>query len=165
MSSLPTKGAEIRFVKGTYKGRHGWLDSSRIKCKTSPYRHVIVASKDPNERDLVTRVKECSYRMPFWAPTSYKEAALQQHPDIETAMIQLAKMFIEIGINDTDGAHRLFDAELFKQFNLAKEKQSRVRFRHVEWPMPAGRQPSDDSLWWFPIYYILQNSRIQKTKC
>jgi hypothetical protein len=62
MNTVPTKGHHIRFVKGTYAGRNGWIDSSRKKGKSN-YRHVIVAAdpEDQDSQEKCTHVKITSF--------------------------------------------------------------------------------------------------------
>ena len=135
---MPEKGERIRFVKGTYAGELGWMDKSRKskKSKKSKYRYVIV---DLDGGEKATRALLTSYRVHCGEvdPNSCEEAALQQHPDLELAMIRLAEMFAECGMCDTREAVRLFGAEM----DLAKQHQHKLgrhaRFRSVEFTEPT----------------------------
>ena len=120
------KGKEIRFVKGNYKGKGGWIDKSKKKTKAS--RNVIVdMGTGPDDADsddesqnnsnqqkycVATRVMRDSIRSKFDAPKSYEEAALQQHFDIEEAMINLAEKFAECKASNIDAISSLFSKEL-----------------------------------------------------
>ncbi|KAL3903644.1 MAG: hypothetical protein SGARI_005282, partial [Bacillariaceae sp.] len=87
------KGRSIRFVKGKYAGYEGWEDKSKRKKKGSRYRPVIIKLE---EKEKKTSVLKTSFRSLFHIPSTLEEAALQQHPDLELAMINLAGMFAQI---------------------------------------------------------------------
>jgi len=145
MSSGPTKGREIRFIKGTYAGRKGWIDASRKKTK-STFRHVIV--EDDGDGEKFTRVKKTSYREPFKLPTSYEEAAMQQHPDIEKTMILLAEMLASCGIGTHNAeVHQLLEDEIQKANTNLEKAGSKARFRNVEWvdPFEEAEEEGDPS--------------------
>lgn len=132
-TKMATKGVEIRILKGTYQGCKGWLNDAEAAKNTNQkraYAYVIVADDEGDE--LVTRIKRTSFRMVEKA-TTYEAAALQQHPDMEKAMIDLARMFAECHIQGNDGALQLFNAEL----DIARENQRKLghkaRFRLVQW--------------------------------
>lgn len=130
------KGSEIRFVKGTYAGMHGWIDKDKKKKKGSAYRNVIVdyKAKDGDDEDGIyqTRVKESSYRKLWTQPKTFEEAALQQHPDIEKAMITLAEMFAQCGSDlSNDGVLQLFHEELTRAKAHIKGLGSKARYRYV----------------------------------
>jgi hypothetical protein len=86
----PTKGREIRFVRGTYKGCTGWLDSANKTKKDWVW--VVVDDKD-YEEEVHARVWKSSVRESHKAPTTWAEAAVQQHPEIEFAIIEVSCMF------------------------------------------------------------------------
>jgi hypothetical protein len=115
---MPEKGEEIRFVRGVYVGCVGWINKSR-KNKKSSYRHVIVALEG---EEKATRVKKSSLRKKFKAPRTYEEACLQQHSDIELAMIQLAEMFSQCHFQDNNNVLQLLNDELV----VACDIQSRL---------------------------------------
>ena len=132
------KGDPIRFIRGVYAGCKGWINKSKNNKKKSNFRHVIVELDDGVEK--ATRVKFNSYRKPFSEAHYYEEAAVQQHSDLEFAMIRLAEMFVECGIHDNMHTLRLFDAEL----RVARANQTRMggkaRYRNVLFTDP----PQDD---------------------
>lgn len=130
----PTRGRPIRFVKGTYAGRHGWIDSSRRETKSFSQAVIVAASEDDVER--CTRVLKSSFRWEFQDPTSFEEAALQQHFDMEQTMIKLAQMFVECGICDNHQATELFKAELDIAATLQLQKGSSARWRDVTFVDP-----------------------------
>lgn len=129
----PERGRPIRFVKGVYAGRHGWIDISHPETK-SFYQNVIVA--DDGNGEKFTRVKKSSFRSHFQDPISYEEAALQQHFDMEQTMIKLAQMFVECGIKDNSEATELFAAELNTAAILQLQQGSKARWRDVTFVDP-----------------------------
>jgi len=40
------KGDEIRFVRGSYAGRKGWLNDAKVNTIKTPMHHVIVLLDD-----------------------------------------------------------------------------------------------------------------------
>ena len=128
MMSELQKGKAIRFVKGTCVGCVGWIDKAFKKKKRSPHVDVIV---DMDGSLVQKYVKKTSIRDAFARPKSYEEAALQQHNDIETAMIKLAEKFAECGIEDQQEAANLFMMELKHACKL-QAKLKVCKCRHVE---------------------------------
>jgi hypothetical protein len=94
---MSQRGAEIRFVNGTYLGDMGLLDVA--KTHTSFCYYIIVQNYKGNG-DKPTRVGRASARLLSEEinPVSLKEAILQQHLDIEAAMNKLIALFARYGI-------------------------------------------------------------------
>ena len=131
---MPQKGDEIRFVKGSYAGCVGWVNTSKRSKKKSSYVHVIVKTEGNIEK--ATRVKRNSIRQTFEDPTSFEEAALQQHADLELALIRVTEIFAECGINQTIEAIRLFEEELDRSRAFQISLGNKARYRHIEWTEP-----------------------------
>jgi hypothetical protein len=137
-----SKGMEIRFVKGKYAGLSGWIDKSKKTKKGSFFRHVIVQLEHDDDDDghisveeLATRVKLSSFRKKWAAqPTSFVEAIYMQHPDIERAMIELAEMFAQTSMADTDEVLLVFESELeiAKKYQIKQGSKARYRFVDFE---------------------------------
>ena len=125
---MPVKGDAIRIVNGKYAGCTGWRDTSRKHKKGNRKRPVIVLL---HGEEIATDVYKSSIRRPHGPPRSFEEAALQQHSDVETAMVKLAAMIAQFGLSDNVKMINIFDAEL----KLAREEQVRLknkaRYRHV----------------------------------
>jgi hypothetical protein len=77
-------------VRGTYKGCTGWIDTAN-KAKKN-WVGVVVDDKD-YEEEAHTRVWKSSIREAHKAPTTWAKAAIQQHPEIEEAIIQVSRLF------------------------------------------------------------------------
>jgi hypothetical protein len=130
-----SKGEEIRFVKGKYAGLSGWIDRSKKKKKNSCFRSVIVGldnEDDDFEEEKATRVKISSFRKQVSGdPRTFEEAAVMQHKDIEKAMIDLATMFAQCAVQDTNEVLRLFNTELALALEFQKKLGSKARYRGV----------------------------------
>jgi hypothetical protein len=128
------RGDEIRFVKGAYAGKLGWIDKSRMKkYKKSQFWPVIVSLDDGEEKRTRTIKSSVRYRVDK-EPATYEEAIMQQHPDIEKKMIELAAMFAQCDVQDLKEAARIFREELTQaqayQVALPRDK---ARWRTVEY--------------------------------
>lgn len=145
LSTMPTrpseKGAEIRFVKGVYKGEKGWLDKSK-KQKKKVMHSVGVDMEDDNGQKVVkwTRVRANSYRKKFSAPKSYEEAAVQQHFKIEAAMIELAELFATCAVYSQENCVDLFAEELQVACEYQEKLGVKAKWRRVRMPGPNGQQ-------------------------
>ena len=125
------KGEAIRFVKGTYAGLIGWKNKAKKKIKGSPNVPVIV---QVDKKLKATKVRLTSYRDPFTDPASKEAAAIQQHPDLELAMIDLAAIWAQMGTIDTRNVLALFTTELEQAQKNQKKLKGKARFRSVEYP-------------------------------
>jgi hypothetical protein len=113
----PVQGREIRFVRGTYKGCTGWVDEANKTKRGLVW--VVVDDKD-YEEDVHARVWKSSIREIQKAPTTWAEAAVQEHREIEFAIIEVSRMFATCtGLDDTTWASVV---DLFgKEIKLAKQ--------------------------------------------
>ena len=125
------KGDPIRFVRGTYKGKTGWLDSA--KGETAEQVYVIVDSK--NSRLKRTRVHKDSVKPALddtVPPSSYAEAVLQQCPDVEEKLdslcCELAKCKIE---KDAPGIFAILNEKLTAATAKQASKKSKARYRDI----------------------------------
>jgi hypothetical protein len=89
------KGGKIRFVKGTYVGKTGWYAERGM---TSHQVYVIV---DMGDEQLEARVNQDSVRRDS-VPSSYLDAALQQHHELEALMGKLVLLLARCKI---EGKH------------------------------------------------------------
>jgi hypothetical protein len=106
------KGEEIRFVAGNYIGETGWLNAAKRHTKLKYY--VIVDLDDEEKATLVwkTSVKLSSEEV---APTSFEEACLRQHPDIDAAFDQITKLLAACGVGrDSDEIPRIMSKKLLE---------------------------------------------------
>ena len=128
---MPEKGNQISFVKGAYAGYEGWIDISKRKKGWSQYQHVIV--KLAMDKEKATRVKVSSYRVPFEEPRCFIEAAVQQHSDIELAVIRVCETFADLGLHDNLDSLKLINEELDRARNHQVNLGGKGRYRRVIW--------------------------------
>ena len=125
------KGEEIRFVKGTYDGLAGWKNKAKNRAKGSSLIPVIVQlERGPK----ATKVKLLSFRKPFTEPTCKEEAAVQQNPDLELAMINLATMWAQMGVTDISKIVKLVATKINEAQKHQKNLKGKARYRYVEYP-------------------------------
>lgn len=124
----PKKGKEIRFVRGTYAGRTGWVnDAKKTRGKSCP----VIVKLDDEEKE--TTVWRRSYRKPFSKPANREEAAIQQHPDIELAMIKLFQMFAECDLRSNQNVIHLLNKEFTDAKKHQRDLNGKARYRRVEY--------------------------------
>jgi hypothetical protein len=104
----PERGKEIRFTRGTYKGCVGWLDKANKAKRKSKMIYVIVEDQDYGE-EVHTRVWRSSYRERHKVPTTWAEAAVQQHPEIEDAVFETARLFASCRISGDENEKTVMD--------------------------------------------------------
>jgi hypothetical protein len=92
-----TKGEEIRFKKGTYLGKTGWIDNDALGLNAMVW--VYVDNWKGDGRMKHTKVKKSSIAQMHREPTSYAEAVIQQNPDIEA---KLDKLCLDLAMCDID---------------------------------------------------------------
>ena len=131
------KGEEICFVKGTYAGLAGWKNKAKKRAKGSSMIPVIVQLENELK---ATKVKLSSFRKPFTEPTCKEEAALQQNPDLELAMINLATMWAQMGVTDISNIAKLVATEINEAQKHQRNLKGKARYRLVEYPVTGKRK-------------------------
>jgi hypothetical protein len=82
------KGEAIRIKKGTYIGKTGWIDADAKVLDTMVW--VYVDNWNGDGRSIKhTKVKKSSISQKDREPTTYAEAVIQQHPDIDATLDKL----------------------------------------------------------------------------
>jgi hypothetical protein len=107
----PVKGDGIRFIRGTYKECTGWLDTANKSKKKSKMIWVVVNDEDYDE-EVHTQVWRTSIRESHKEPVTWAEAAVQQHPEIEAAVIEMARLFASCSIADEKSVMKLIGEEI-----------------------------------------------------
>lgn len=144
------KGDPIRFVKGTYAGLTGWKNKGKSRKRGSQLIPVIVLLVESSETYTMenlkaTKVKRSSYRKRFTEPANKEEAAIQQHPDLEAAMINCAAKWAEVATVDNPSIVKLFLAELVEAQKYQLQLKGKSRYRYVEYPISKrSRENSED---------------------
>jgi hypothetical protein len=106
---MARKGEAIRFKRGKYLGKSGWVNDD--KDRTAKMIYVIVDIGGGVEHE--TRVHQDSIGRPRQQPVLYADALLQQHPDIESAMEKLCRELAKCGIeNNTKEVAKIISNKL-----------------------------------------------------
>jgi hypothetical protein len=133
------KAEAIRFLGGRYAGKTGWLRHSRRK-RGQLYYYVFVDLGDSTVLKTYVQIDNCeSAEMPM--PTSYAEALLQQHVDIEVAMNKLANQLATCSIQEGTTQVQLckiFAEKLYTAMIKQEKKGSKGRYRCVEFETEQG---------------------------
>jgi ribosomal protein L35 len=133
------KGAKIRFVRGKYKGRKGWLNDA---MENSRSRHYVIVKpkKRSKDEEQATYVEPTSYLLfSDKTPENRFEATIQAIPDIDCLISDLAKCCVEChltaGNSGTAVAARLAEAMIAWE-NHMNAKGSKGKYRKDPWKNP-----------------------------
>ncbi len=140
-----TKGKEIRFVKGEYKGKTGWINSAKTMPKKSIYDAVVVDKEE--EGEFVTKVWKTSHR-PRWEgqPKSLTEAAIRDNPEIEFKMIELAELVAGIyGINIHE-VEAFFCGELVRAVSHQVKLGTKAKWTIIPFTKNVVEEEEDDEM-------------------
>jgi hypothetical protein len=126
-----TKGEEIRFKKGTYLGKTGWIDDDAELIATMVW--VYVDNWKGDGRIKHTKVKKSSIAQMHGQPTSYAEAVIQQNPDIEAKLDKLCLDLAMCSIHkDGRGIMEVVRQRLESATLEHNELGYKKKFRHVD---------------------------------
>ena len=130
-----TKGEAIRFKKGTYLGKTGWIDDDGKALDAMVWVYVDNWNGDGHSIKH-TKVNKSSVAYGDREPTSYAEAVVQQNPDIEDKLDKLCLNLAMCKIHkDEKGIMDLVHQRLVK----ATEKQNKLghkqKFREVHFDL------------------------------
>jgi hypothetical protein len=134
---MDNKGEGIRFVKGKYAGKTGWLDTSKPKHTTMMYNVIVAISE---EEDLSSRVQKTSVRLIAneTTPTSLEAAVIHQHEDVEAAMDKLADLLAQCSVQPGSHAlHTIFEEKLQQAWFTQTTKGNKATWRMTEFTAAA----------------------------
>ena len=143
----PKKGEPIRFVRGTYKGETGWMDRANKKSRRSKKNTkiwVIVDEINDDETEGIhTQVEQTSVRNAHTQATTWAEAAVQQHPDLESKIIEMTRHFAACDIEGhQDGVLALVGREL-EDANQEMRASKKAKWFRVDWAVSNKRSKAD----------------------
>jgi hypothetical protein len=125
-----TKAEEIRFQRGTYLGKTGWIDNDGTKLGTMVWVYVDIWNGD--RRMKHTNVKKSSLAKKHLVPSSYAEAVMQQNPDIKAKLDKLCRDLAMCSIHkDPNGIIELVRQGLQKASVEQDELGYKKKFRKV----------------------------------
>jgi hypothetical protein len=125
------KGDAIRFNKGTYLGKTGWIDAAGKGLDTMVW--VYVDNWNVDGRSIKhTKVKKSSIGHDR-EPTSYAEAVVQQNPDIDAKLDKLCLDLAMCDIHkDEKGIMELVHQRLVKATEDHNKLGYKQKFRRVQ---------------------------------
>ena len=86
----------IHFISGKYKGKNGWLDPSK---EGNEEITPVIVQLGRGKGTKKTFVYNSSFKKVSVAkPTSYTAAAMQQHPEVEDAIIHACRLLARCDI-------------------------------------------------------------------
>jgi len=112
MRNGPTgmKGKEIRIVSGTYRKKSGWYDLE-AGVNPNPLRKYVIVDMGGGYW-VETNLWIFSIRDPHKTPKNQEEAMLQEHPDIESDLIQLCRKMAACEVHNKKAIVKLVEKEL-----------------------------------------------------
>lgn len=117
-------GDEIRFVGGKHEGKAGWIDTSK---KPTPKMFYVIVNEDDGTKTATRVMKESvvDAKRALVEPSTFEDACLQQHPEIDRMMDKLAERLAMCSVVPTDHLGTVFLKKLHKantkQFNKGKK--------------------------------------------
>jgi hypothetical protein len=130
-------GQRIRFIRGTYEDQKGWLNANREPTKCKYY--VIVEANPPDrvhEKEtfvLKTSVKFINVQN---EPTTWEEALLNQHPDIDRQMDKLAADLVMCRFDYQQSGEeisRILVEKIADEQNKVQALGSNAKYKDVIW--------------------------------
>jgi hypothetical protein len=135
------KGTECLFVGGTYRGCVGWID----KLKAATARQYYVIALQAGSLKLV-RVNKESVDNRHGPPTSYVEAAFQQHKDLDECMAKLVKKLAQCRIHGCPETTAFFRKKLDKAYGHQMTLGSKALWKDVEYEKEAEEENEDTGI-------------------
>lgn len=130
------KGNPVRIVGGKYIGREGWRRAG--KANTRHYAYVILRLEDGEEKEF--RIRKGNVGRPFTPPRDYVDAVLQQHEEIDHALVKLCKLLAKC---DLTGAETELQRAFLQQMQAAHAQQlsegGKALWFRVDFQGPAGK--------------------------
>jgi hypothetical protein len=124
------KGNPVRFIAGKYGGKTGWVNNS----ENADEEIVPVIVNLGRKGEKATYVYRSSVRPDSSeaAPNSYAEAVLQQCPDIERSLVEVARKLAKCDIKrDVAGFHKVIETKLNEAIVLQESKGSKAMYRKI----------------------------------
>jgi hypothetical protein len=135
------KGRQIRFMGGTYGGERkkgsgcGWVDNTAMM---SPKKMWVIVDMTGQGKQLKhTQVSHSSFRYSDWFNVqvlTFEEHLLQQYPEIEDSMEQLARMLARVKGLDKKmkGSDSSLMLTFWGMYNDAVKEQKEKKY-HKDW--------------------------------
>ena len=131
------KGAEIFITGGSYSDHEGWIDDSRYVTDT---RVPVITKRNGTTFEYCTTIAHTSYELVTARanPTSYEQAVLIQHNDINKLLSDLARKLAQCDGISTHGGPgkrlcKLFLERVAEAIQSQDKKKGKARWRRVAW--------------------------------
>jgi hypothetical protein len=128
-----SKGHAIRFVKGTYLGKEGWINAEK-KGTAKKYYVIIDLGNGETKEALVNKdsVKELDTK----PAASYSEATLREHPDIEAMLDKVCRELAKCSIeNDGTGIMEIIQRTLTQAVRKQELLGHKAVYRRVKFDL------------------------------
>jgi len=140
------KGKEIRFRKGKYIGKTGWIDNDRVATAKS---YPVIVHNVNNSKgiavDIGTTVRKSSvvfYEHESGKPMSYFAAVCQQHPKIEQNMEKLCKQLAMCEVSAVDNDMLKMFVQKMEEASMAQiEKGSDALWYQIDYNNQEKAEP------------------------
>jgi 4-diphosphocytidyl-2C-methyl-D-erythritol kinase len=131
---MSTLGEEIHFVAGKHKGKKGWIDTS--KTHTPKMYYVVVSNEDKGTKTATRVMKESvvDAKSVIIPSTVLEEACLQQHPDINRMMDNLAEKLAMCSVGPTERLGMIFLEKVQKANTKQLSKGKKALWYKVDRP-------------------------------
>ena len=130
------KGSPIQIVRGGHSGCSRWIDKSRY---TSNCFTPVIVKKGNQEQEIQTKVKHENYILntELKVPTTYEEATIQQHADINELLNKLVRKMAECELaGATDTSQKIISSIFLSRLRKARQrldvKGSKARWRGIK---------------------------------
>lgn len=127
------KGAPIRFVAGKYAGKKGWLNlNEEGDSLISPV--VVNLGRKHGERATYAYHTSFKEEDEIKNPSSYAEAALQQQPHLERALVTTCRIMAQCDAENNINAFKaLFSKYLNDAVKGQKDKGHLANYKKIEY--------------------------------
>jgi hypothetical protein len=137
------RGRQIRFMRGTYGGKSkkkgsgcGWVDKTAT-TNLDKKMWVIVDMTGEGKLLKHTQVSHSSFRYSDWfnvQVVTFEEHLLQQYPEIEDAMEELARMLARVKGLDKKmkGSDSSLMMTFWEKYNYARSERKEKKY-HKDW--------------------------------
>ena len=124
------KGTPVRFIAGKYGGKTGWVNISENTDKEIV--PVIVNLGRKGEKATYVYTSSVRQDSSEAAPNSYAEAVLQQCPDIERSLVEVARKLARCDVNhDVVGFRKIIEMKLNEAIVHQESKGSKAMYRKI----------------------------------
>jgi hypothetical protein len=133
---VPIKGPKIKMIcGGANKGKVGWISAESTHTELS-YR--VIFAENENAIRIVRRTSVKILPNHEVHPSSYEDALIEQHEDIDLALDKVCAELAKCGITaPTPRLMSIFMERVRNAHSKQQSKGNKALYRHVEWYQDA----------------------------